>query len=150
MNHREIQERVDSYLDLELAPNERRDFEDHLAACAECAGAVERQRRISRAVFRRSSVPNTDIFVDRVMARIRAAANEPVSVFAGFWKWPALGLAALATALILTIPRESVAPPEQVCSTRNVLLADSAGRLVSTNAPASEPVDAILDMTEQI
>ena len=149
MNHREIQDRLDAYLDGELPADERRTIEDHLSGCVNCAVSLDAQRRISRAVFRQPPIPNTEFFVARVMARIHEAAAEPAGIFSGFWKWPALALAAMTAVLITTTPRLSSPVVDQI-STRNVLLADSSGHLMSVSGSPAEPVAALLDVTEEI
>jgi anti-sigma factor RsiW len=143
MTHNEIQQNLEAFYDGDLAGEQRREVERHLAGCSACAGEVERLRTISRAVFRPVPVPNTDFFVSRVMAGIREIG--PVEA-GGFWRWPALALLAMALFLIMTAPSERISPDRRAPSTRTVLLADAGP---AAQMSPSEELDSLLDLTSE-
>jgi len=75
MNCLDLRERLERYLDGEVGGAERREVEEHLAACADCAAALEELRREaaqwSRALRRRTAPAAVQ---EAVMARVRQQA----------------------------------------------------------------------------
>lgn len=79
MNCDDIQKGIYVYLDDEFAEPERRDFEDHVRACARCRLSVERERGFLASF--RAKVPQVTApvgFEDRIRAAL-AAAPAPES-----------------------------------------------------------------------
>lgn len=69
----ETLDRLDDYVDRELAPQELADIEAHLDACARCAGEFEVERDVLEAIrakLRQLRVP--DGLLKRISDRLRA------------------------------------------------------------------------------
>ena len=101
MEHELIVEKLSEYRDGALGAAERETVSRHLSECAECSVLLSDWERLSSAFFRRPSAPNafqTEAFAARVMARLPAAAPEPLSWLTGRWLVPALGLGFAALA----------------------------------------------------
>lgn len=82
----QVFERLDDYLDRELAPRETRLIEEHLEICAWCAGTYRFQEETLRALRGRiQRVPAAPELQTRVFAALRRArsgspaSEEPVS-----------------------------------------------------------------------
>ena len=131
MDHKKWREAVLSLKDGEVSLEERRAAQAHLASCAECREEQEGWKRISGALFSPEPVLRTDIFVQKVMARIEESEPRPA-----VWRWAfLLPTLAMAASLLLFIPgREQTAE----VSTDALLTADagtSPAWLLSKEAP---------------
>ena len=56
MTHERYQDLVSDYLDRSLSPGDLRDFETHLAGCAECSRLTERVRQALRDLQDRQDI----------------------------------------------------------------------------------------------
>ncbi len=70
------QRRLEAYLAGELGGGEHARVEKHLAACAECAPALERARRLHERLGQKATPPLPAGFHARLMARARGRAEQ--------------------------------------------------------------------------
>jgi anti-sigma factor RsiW len=98
MNCRHTEKRLVSYLDGKLPVTERRQFEAHLAVCADCRERAEGFRSLWGVLDELPALAPSPAFDNRVWARVQ---QEPSR--AGFWSWivPSPRLALAATALLI-------------------------------------------------
>jgi len=78
MTHNEIRQKLFALYDGPLAEGERKLVEGHLAGCGECRQAIAEWKRLSPALFTRStfSEAEEDQFVSKVMARLDQEARD--------------------------------------------------------------------------
>ncbi len=85
------------------------------------------------------------------MARVREVDREAsAGLFQTFWQWMALALTAIAAVLIFSGPSDNRVASRRVLSTRNILMADSSEIISSSTDRAAEPMDSLLDLSEEI
>jgi anti-sigma factor RsiW len=95
MNHDDIFAKLSEYRDGALDAAGRERVSLHLTQCADCASVLSDWERLAGAFLRRFPAPTafqTEAFAARVMARLPAAAPEPLAWLTGRWLMPALGL----------------------------------------------------------
>jgi anti-sigma factor RsiW len=95
MNHDDIVGKLSEYRDGALDSAERERVARHLTECADCASTLSDWESLAAAFLRRApaaTVFQTEAFAARVMARLPAAAPEPLAWLTGRWLMPALGL----------------------------------------------------------
>lgn len=100
MDHERLKDALFAYRDGELDEAGRREVAAHLAACADCRGALERWELAAKALLEPPRVEAREAFVGGVMARIAEEEREAEAPSgAGWWLTPgfalALGLAVL-------------------------------------------------------
>jgi hypothetical protein len=102
MNCRQFDERLDSFLDGDLAPAERAQLEAHAGGCAACRAALGGLRAAERALRAPEFQSAPPGMLAEFHRRLGAAtARRPAWSFPTRWPWPALGAAAAAAAAVL-------------------------------------------------
>ena len=98
MKCRDMEKRLVSYLDGKLPAAERRQFETHLALCADCRERAEGFRSLWCVLDELPPLTPSPAFDSRVRDRVQ---QEPSR--AGFWSWivPSPRLAFAVTALLI-------------------------------------------------
>jgi mycothiol system anti-sigma-R factor len=114
MDCREVMERLSPFLDDELDPVTSREVSRHLASCASCTAALERQRKLSaslRGELEYHRAP--DLLRARVMRDLRAGARPEAAVSrpaTSPWRWMSAAAAVIVVAagtwLLASLPRE--------------------------------------------
>ncbi|MEI8345206.1 MAG: zf-HC2 domain-containing protein [Candidatus Omnitrophota bacterium] len=107
MNHDTIQKKLMEYYDGELDPAGCRLIEEHLVGCPECRSLLKAWRDTASAVFKKSRIPDSEFFVQSVMARVRRPVPvrraSPWSIPVG-WLTPAIGVAAMLLLMLMPVP----------------------------------------------
>jgi len=98
MNCRNTETKLVAYLDSKLTIAERRQFEAHLATCAECGKRAAEFRSVWDALDELPALTPSAAFDARVRARVDQERRQ-----AGFWSWiiPSPRMAFAATALLI-------------------------------------------------
>ncbi len=111
MNHADIKNALPSYHDGELTPDGAEQMEHHLGICADCrADLAELQHLTAEFTARQGEAEiNTDLFVQRVMARLPQPTPSMWQHLSSWWKIPALAMCALF--LFSIGPEWADAPP---------------------------------------
>ena len=79
--HTEWTDRLSEYLDDELTPDERRDVDAHLAACADCTAVLDELKRVvARAKTVEARPPVEDLWPGIVARTADARADKPTPV----------------------------------------------------------------------
>jgi anti-sigma factor RsiW len=104
MTHERYQDLVSDYLDRSLSPGDLRDFETHLAGCAECSRLTEKVRQALRDL---QSYPRIEVsagFAARVLEKTTRRDRVP-GAWDVLWSYVALPrLSPAAAAALLAIP----------------------------------------------
>ncbi len=144
MNCAEVQKYLSDFLDKSLDNERARAIEDHLAACSRCSEEMASLAECQRLV---SSLPAVELplgFTNRVMARVREAANPP-SLWERLFLPLQIKIPLQATAVVLIavlaayiyqkepLQRESVVAVQPESSFREQ---NETDRLASSVAPA--------------
>lgn len=144
MNCAEVQKYLSDFLDKSLDNERARAIEDHLAACSRCSEEMASLAECQRLV---SSLPAVELplgFTNRVMARVREAANPP-SLWERLFLPLQIKIPLQATAVVLIavlaayiyqkepLQRESVVAVQPKSSFREQ---NETDRLASSVAPA--------------
>ena len=144
MNCAEVQKYLSDFLDKSLDNERARAIEDHLAACSRCSEEMASLAEYQRLV---SSLPAVELplgFTNRVMARVREAANPP-SLWERLFLPLQIKIPLQATAVVLItvlaayiyqkepLQRESVVAVQPESSFREQ---NETDRLASSVAPA--------------
>ncbi|MBV9081869.1 MAG: zf-HC2 domain-containing protein, partial [Acidobacteriaceae bacterium] len=77
MNHEQVREFLDAYIDTELDVVTTLDFENHVSECAECRAIVEQYQQLhasAKAQFLRFEVPVR--LEDKIRAQLRSAEYD--------------------------------------------------------------------------
>jgi len=102
MECREVADRLSPFLDDELDPVASREISQHLASCAECAAALERQRALGQSLKRELEYHRApDLLRARVMREVRAAERAdraPSRLAFQSWGWLSAAAAVLVVA----------------------------------------------------
>src|SRR5438128_11979109 len=97
---REVMDRLSPFLDAELDPVASREVSSHLAACASCAAAFERQRKLSESLKRDLEYHRApDLLRARVLRDARAAVRRegaPSRPATHQWRWLSAAAAVIA------------------------------------------------------
>lgn len=107
MNHDQIRDRLDEWLDGALPPAESAAASSHIDACGECKSEVARLKRLGSSLFKAPAPADprsTEAFVARVMARVEADAVSPWERFAARVLAPAFGLALAGLIFTISLP----------------------------------------------
>lgn len=107
MNHDQIRDRLDEWLDGALSPAESAAASSHIDSCGECKSEVARLKRLGPSLFRAPAPADprsTEAFVARVMARVEADAVTPWERFAARVLAPAFGLALAGLIFAISLP----------------------------------------------
>lgn len=107
MNHDQIRERLDEWLDGALPAAESAAASSHIDSCPECKGEVSRLKRLGSALFRAPAPHDpraTEAFVARVMARVEEDAVSPWERFAARVLAPSFGLALAGLLVTISLP----------------------------------------------
>src|SRR3990167_3840430 len=91
MDHIEIKEKVDAYLDRELSSAESEEVAEHLKLCYICRDSVSDWERVRRAFFNRSEEAPSEAFVHQVMAKIESKNAFDIFRFLR-WAFPAFAV----------------------------------------------------------
>lgn len=145
MTHGLLKEKLFALYDGELPEGERQEVLVHLDDCPECRQVYKRWEKIAKTFFRPPMPQTSEAFVQRVMERVETL-TEPERVrrrvrwsarwirwqitsrvrwrpIAVWWLVPALGLAAAALLLFISLQGQ-----ETLISTEDLLLADGHER----------------------
>ncbi len=101
-----FRERLSAYIDRELGPDEARQMEEHLSACAQCSGALEDIKKTIAHLEGLEQMEPPPWLAQKVMARIKeeGIGAERKKFFAGLFSLKPLyvkaPLGALATAMV--------------------------------------------------
>jgi anti-sigma factor RsiW len=145
MECKEIRELISAYVDGEASPEEAREVEGHLGACARCRSAEQRMRSLGVGVARMEGdiLPE---FRDRLFARMEKEDLLPKrrSIFVFSVRWAAVPLAAAAALTFYVmfsreIPREFSSPPVRP---------PQVAALTGTLSPEDREIVANLDILE--
>ncbi len=107
MNHDQIRDRLDEWLDGALPAAESAAASSHIDGCADCKSEVARLKRLGSALFKAPAPVDprsTEAFVARVMARVEADAVTPWERFAARVLAPAFGLALAGLIFTISLP----------------------------------------------
>lgn len=97
-----------------LAPARQAEFEAHVAGCAECRGALERERALQARIQGELRAMLDETPSTAVAARVRQRIAEEPSADARGWSWltaAAGALAAVALVVWLLLPAADEPPP---------------------------------------
>lgn len=109
MNHDQIQDQLDAYLDGQLSPDRIQEIEGHLGACGDCRIYVENWQKVRTAFFGLPALKASGSFAVRVMQEIEKSAEWSLKNFLR-WAFPTFALMGAALFLISIWPAgESVA-----------------------------------------
>jgi len=96
----EVMDRLSPFLDAELDPVASREVSSHLATCASCAAAFERQRKLSESLKRDLEYHRVpDLLRERVLRDLRAASRRegaPSRPATHQWRWLSAAAAVIA------------------------------------------------------
>lgn len=107
MNHSEIKNQLDAYLDGELSAPAAGEIRQHLQVCSDCRLQQEDWLKIKNAFLNPSVRPGSESFVFKVMEEIRAE-RRPFSLLELVrWTVPTFAVMAAALVLITGVPFES-------------------------------------------
>lgn len=107
MDHDRAQEKLDEWLDGELADDESAELSRHLDACPQCRAQAALRRRLGEALFVAPAPEDpraTEAFVRRVMSRVEDSRAPSWSAWLGRALTPALGLGLAALLLSIVLP----------------------------------------------
>ena len=100
MTHRDVEQRLDAYIDGELPAAEARDVAAHLAECRECTARHDALVGLRTAIANQAPYHRADAALRaRVRASLRAAAGTDVRRWALSWR-PLAAAAALAVVAV--------------------------------------------------
>lgn len=107
MNHEQIQNELMSLYDGEASAPQTKFLRDHLASCLDCQAAWQLWERSSAALFRPPEMAASEIFVQKVVARLPEISPER----SGVWPWmewltPAFGLALAAFFFVSSVSQQ--------------------------------------------
>jgi anti-sigma factor RsiW len=120
LEHVEAQELFSEYLDGELAPAARADFEAHLQTCAECRKDLESLRATLRCLTRLAPAEPPPDFLDQVRRKIRRhSSGLPFDLSLGMNRklpFEAISMVLIAILfalylMLVVLPKERVADP---------------------------------------
>jgi len=110
---REVMDRLSPFLDDELDAVASREVSSHLASCASCAAALDRQRKLGESLRRDLEYHRApDLLRARVMRDVRAAGREGARSrpAAPSWHWLSAAAAVIAvvggTWMVAIMPRD--------------------------------------------
>ena len=107
MNHAEIKNQLDAYIDGEVSVAVADEIRLHLEGCGECRLHREEWLKMKSAFFEGLSAKGSESFVFKVMEDIRAE-KKPVNVLELIrWTVPTFAIMAVALILITGVPFES-------------------------------------------
>lgn len=141
MSCRRVQSRLSAYLDGELPPAERVRVSDHLAGCARCAAEAASLRRTVRLMRTTGGfVPPPDLRARLDLSVLSVAGTERET---RPWRLrpvlpPAVGMAAVAVALLFSISLPRAPRPPRVSRTETL----APGSVVRATPPQPVAVDA--------
>jgi anti-sigma factor RsiW len=130
MNCQEAQRLLDAYVDDEIDLRGAIDIEQHLEACKECAGEVERLRelqKLARTGLTRYEMPR------RLEAKLLAPTRRK-------WRWMAIAPAAAAAVILFAVwPRQPGITDAIVDAHARSLMADHLTDVVSSDKHTVKP-----------
>jgi anti-sigma factor (TIGR02949 family) len=86
---------IEEYLRGEIAPQEQREFKEHLASCPACRQALERENRLDDLLRRQPLIPAPKGLSARVMSSLKSQ-RAPYSISDRLW---AIGLGMVLAAV---------------------------------------------------
>jgi len=109
MNHDELKEKILEIDDPGLSRPDREELLLHISTCGECRSTFEYWKKIRSVFFRTPEPPSSEIFVQKVMAKVRQV-EKPGQIGWQWTRWmiPAVtGFALAGFALFLSYPLQS-------------------------------------------
>ena len=138
MNCARIDERLIPYLDGQLAGNERREMEAHLAACTACRRRADEFRAVTGLLDELPVIEPSPVFDARVRARVAAAPRV------NWWAWltPSPRVAFAATFLLMLTLWTASRPTEDDPYNHRDRTADEDFRMIR-DLPVLEDYDVL-------
>jgi anti-sigma factor RsiW len=84
MKCRHVRKRISQYIDEELSPDEKKDFDSHIRICASCREVVEETRALHQAFASAQRFPAPYGFATRVLANVEEKESSQVRGLPGF------------------------------------------------------------------
>jgi anti-sigma factor RsiW len=134
MNHNDIRHKLSEYIDNAITPDERAAIDEHLKTCTACSDALNELRKTIEQVKQLEEVESPAWMTQKIMAKVRAEAEEKKSFFHRLFYPLAIKLPIQAVGvLFLTVTAyyiySSMHPAEKYAET-------PMGRLAKQEAPA--------------
>ena len=147
MDCKDVQNRIEAYLDGELTLSDRRDFEEHLTKCKNCNVALENLRMLNRSVQKLGYVHSPSALRKNIKAGLRDITGEEGPGF----NWPQLlgfggataAMASIAMWLVMSFmianPMQATMTDELIAAHVRSLMVDHATDIKSSDSHTVKP-----------